>query len=231
MIRTPEQKIVDEAITSRRSVRAFLPKPVSREDIQELLEVAARAPSGSNTQPWKVYVLTGATRQRLSDAIMATYLDPEKVSEHKEEYNYYPVQWVAPYVDRRRKVGWDLYALLGLTRENKSGMQAQHGRNYQFFDAPVGLIFTIDRIMEQGSWLDYGMFLQSVMVAARARGLDTCAQAAFTQFHKVITQVLELPENEQVVCGMALGYADQEKIENTLITEREPLSGFAKFME
>lgn len=204
---------------------------MSREDIQELLAVAARAPSGSNTQPWKVYVLTGATRQRLSDEIMATYLDPEKVSEHKEEYNYYPVQWVAPYVDRRRKVGWDLYALLGLTRENKSGMQVQHGRNYQFFGAPVGLIFTIDRIMEQGSWLDYGMFLQNVMVAARARGLDTCPQAAFTQFHKVITQVLELPESEQVVCGMALGYADQEKIENTLITEREPLSGFAKFME
>ena len=174
MIRTPEQKIVDETITSRRSIRAFLPKPVAQEDIQELLSVAARAPSGSNTQPWKVYVLTGATRQRLSDEIMATYLDPKKVSEHKEEYNYYPLNWVAPYVDRRRKVGWDLYALLGLTRENKSGMQAQHGRNYQFFDAPVGLIFTIDRVMEQGSWLDYGMFLQSVMIAARARGLDTC---------------------------------------------------------
>ena len=227
MIRTPEQKIVDEAITSRRSIRAFLPKPVAQEDIQELLSVAARSPSGSNTQPWKVYVLTGATRQRLSDEIMATYLDPAKVSEH----NYYPLKWVAPYVDRRRKVGWDLYALLGLTRENKSGMQAQHGRNYQFFDAPVGLIFTIDRVMEQGSWLDYGMFLQSVMIAARARGLDTCPQAAFTQFHRVIAQVLELPESEQVVCGMALGYADQEKIENTLITEREPLSGFAKFME
>jgi nitroreductase len=231
MIRTPEQKIVDETITSRRSIRAFLPKPVAQEDIQELLSVAARAPSGSNTQPWKVYVLTGATRQRLSDEIMATYLDPEKVSEHKEEYNYYPLNWVAPYVDRRRKVGWDLYALLGLTRENKSGMQAQHGRNYQFFDAPVGLIFTIDRVMEQGSWLDYGMFLQSVMIAARARGLDTCPQAAFTQFHRVIAKVLELPESEQVVCGMALGYADQEKIENTLITDREPLSGFAKFME
>ena len=231
MIRTPEQKIVDEAITSRRSIRAFLPKPVAHEDIQELLSVAARAPSGSNTQPWKVYVLTGATRQRLSDEIMATYLDPAKVSEHKEEYNYYPLNWVAPYVDRRRKVGWDLYALLGLTRENKSGMQTQHGRNYQFFDAPVGLIFTIDRVMEQGSWLDYGMFLQSVMIAARARGLDTCPQAAFTQFHRVIAQVLELPESEQVVCGMALGYADQEKIENTLITDREPLSGFAKFME
>ena len=230
MIRTPEQKIVDEAITSRRSIRAFLPKPVAHEDIQELLSVAARAPSGSNTQPWKVYVLTGATRQRLSDEIMATYLDPAKASEHKEEYNYYPLNWVAPYVDRRRKVGWDLYALLGLTRDNKSGMQAQHGRNYQFFDAPVGLIFTIDRVMEQGSWLDYGMFLQSVMIAARARGLDTCPQAAFTQFHRVIAQVLALPESEQVVCGMALGYADHEKIENTLTTEREPLSGFAKFM-
>ena len=231
MIRTTEQKIVDEAITSRRSIRAFLSKPVPREDIEELLSVAARAPSGSNTQPWKVYVLTGATRKRLSEEIMATYLDPAKLGEHKEEYNYYPLKWVAPYIDRRRKVGWDLYALLGLSRENKTGMQAQHGRNYQFFDAPVGLIFTIDRVMEQGSWLDYGMFLQNLMIAARARGLDTCPQAAFTQFHKVISQVLELPEGEQVVCGMALGYADQEKIENTLITEREPLSGFAKFME
>ena len=231
MIRTTEQKIVDEAITSRRSIRAFLSKPVPREDIEELLSVASRAPSGSNTQPWKVYVLTGATRKRLSDEIMATYLDPAKLGEHKEEYNYYPLKWVAPYIDRRRKVGWDLYALLGLSRENKTGMQAQHGRNYQFFDAPVGLIFTIDRVMEQGSWLDYGMFLQNLMIAARARGLDTCPQAAFTQFHKVISQVLELPEGEQVVCGMALGYADQEKIENTLITEREPLSGFEKFME
>lgn len=231
MIRTTEQKIVDEAITSRRSIRAFLSKPVTREDIEELLSVASRAPSGSNTQPWKVYVLTGSTRKRLSDEIMATYLDPAKLGEHKEEYNYYPLKWVAPYIDRRRKVGWDLYALLGLSRENKTGMQAQHGRNYQFFDAPVGLIFTIDRVMEQGSWLDYGMFLQNLMIAARARGLDTCPQAAFTQFHKVISQVLELPEGEQVVCGMALGYADQEKIENTLITEREPLSGFATFME
>jgi nitroreductase len=231
MMRTPEQKIVDEAITSRRSIRAFLSQPVPRKDIEELLSVASRAPSGSNTQPWKVYVLTGATRKRLSDEIMATYLDPAKLGEHKEEYNYYPLKWVAPYIDRRRKVGWDLYALLGLSRENKTGMQAQHGRNYQFFDAPVGLIFTIDRVMEQGSWLDYGMFLQNLMIAARARGLDTCPQAAFTQFHKVISQVLELPESEQVVCGMALGYADQEKIENTLITEREPLSGFATFME
>ena len=231
MISTTEQKIVDEAISSRRSIRAFLPKPVAREDIEALLEVASRAPSGSNTQPWKVYVLTGAVRQRLSDEILAAYMDPAQVAEHQEEYHYYPQQWVAPYIDRRRKIGWDLYALLGLTRDNKSGMQAQHGRNYMFFDAPVGLIFTIDRVMEQGSWLDYGMFLQNLMIAARARGLDTCPQAAFTQFHKVIARVLQIPDGEQLVCGMALGYADHSKIENTLKTEREPVSGFAKFLE
>ena len=158
-------------------------------------------------------------------------MNPDEAASHKEEYDYYPREWVAPYVDRRRKVGWDLYALLGLTRDNKAGMQAQHGRNYAFFDAPVGLIFTIDRVMEQGSWLDYGMFLQNIMIAARARGLDTCPQAAFTQFHRVIADTLGLPEGEQLVCGMALGYADHSKTENTLATERAPVSQFAKFME
>lgn len=231
MINTPEQQAVDAAITSRRSIRAFLPTPVAREDIEAILSVASRAPSGSNTQPWKVYVLTGEIRQRLSQRILDTYLDPQQVVQHKEEYDYYPREWVSPYVDRRRKVGWDLYALLGLTRDNKSGMQAQHGRNYAFFDAPVGLIFTIDRVMEQGSWLDYGMFLQNVMVAARARGLDTCPQAAFTQFHRVIAEVLQIPAGEQLVCGMALGHADSSKVENTLTTERAPLSAFARFME
>lgn len=231
MISTPEQRIIDAAITSRRSIRAFLPTPVAREDIEAILSVAARAPSGSNTQPWKVYVLTGEIRQRLSDKILATYLDQEQNARHKEEYDYYPRQWVSPYLERRRKVGWDLYALLGLTRDNKAGMQAQHGRNYAFFDAPVGLIFTIDRVMEQGSWLDYGMFLQNIMVAARARGLDTCPQAAFTQFHRVIADVLQIPDGEQLVCGMALGFADPAKVENTLVTERASLDEFATFRE
>ena len=226
-----QQQAVDQAITSRRSIRAFLPTAVPRAEIEALLEVASHAPSGSNTQPWKVYVLTGGIRQQLSDAILKAYLNPDEVVSHKEEYDYYPREWVAPYVDRRRKVGWDLYALLGLTRDNKAGMQAQHGRNYAFFDAPVGLIFTIDRVMEQGSWLDYGMFLQNIMIAARARGLDTCPQAAFTQFHRVIADTLGLPEGEQLVCGMALGYADHSKTENTLVTERAPVSQFAKFME
>lgn len=230
-IENPGQAAVDAAITSRRSIRAFLDKPVAREDIARILDVAARAPSGTNTQPWKVHVLTGAARARLSSAILAAYADPEQAAQHQEEYPYYPREWVSPYIDRRRKVGWDLYGLLGLTRDDKAGMAAQHGRNFTFFDAPVGMIFTIDRIMEQGSWLDYGMFLQNIMVAARARGLDTCPQAAFTQYHRIIAAELGLPANEMVVCGMALGWADPARIENTLETERESSHVFARFME
>jgi len=231
MIETPQQQAVDAAITSRRSMRAFLPTPVAREDIEAILDVAARAPSGTNTQPWRVYVLTGERKTQLSEAILAAYLDPQEAARHTEEYNYYPREWKSPFIERRRKVGWDLYALLGLTRDNKAGMAAQHGRNYRFFDAPVGLVFTIDRVMEQGSWLDYGMFLQNIMVAARGRGLDTCPQAAFTQFHRIIAGQLQLPDNEMVVCGMALGFADPDKIENTLITEREAVSGFTHFVD
>ena len=225
------QNAVDAAIISRRSIRAFLDKPVERADIERILEVAARAPSGTNTQPWKVYVLTGQARVALSNAILAVHTDPAKAREHSEEYAYYPREWVSPFIDRRRKVGWDLYGLLGLSREDKAGMAAQHARNFRFFDAPVGLIFTIDRVMEQGSWLDYGMFLQNIMVAARGRGLDTCPQAAFTQYHRIIAAQLQLPANETVVCGMALGWADPDKIENTLVTEREPVSRFVQFIE
>jgi nitroreductase len=231
MIVSAQQQAVDAAITSRRSIRAFLPDPVAREDIDAILDVAARAPSGTNTQPWKVTVVTGAAKARLAEAILAVHNDPAAAREHVEEYAYYPRDWIAPYIDRRRKVGWDLYALLGLTREDKAGMSAQHGRNYRFFDAPVGLIFTIDRILQQGSWLDYGMFLQNIMVAARGRGLDTCPQAAFTQYHRIIAEQLGLPSEQMVVCGMALGYADPEKIENTLITAREPVAGFARYIE
>lgn len=231
--RTPPgpHEIVDAAITSRRSIRAFLPTPVPRATVEEILAVASRAPSGTNTQPWKVTVLTGAAQQRLVEAILAAYNDAAQRAQHREEYDYYPTQWTDPYLARRRKVGWDLYGLLAIGRDDKAKMHAQHGRNYAFFGAPVGLIFTIDRVLAQGSWLDYGMFLQNIMVAARARGLDTCPQAAFTQFHRVIAEVLGLPENEMVVCGMSLGYADMSKIENTLVTEREPVAGFARFIE
>jgi nitroreductase len=228
---TPAQRIeaVDDAITSRRSLRAFLPTPVPRETIERILEVAARAPSGTNTQPWRVHVLTGASKEALSRSILAAYDDPEERARHSEEYAYYPTEWKSPFIDRRRKVGWDLYGLLGIGKGDKARMHAQHGRNYVFFDAPVGLIFTIDRVMQQGSWLDYGMFLQNIMVAARARGLDTCPQAAFTQFHRIIAQQLGIPPNEQVVCGMSLGHADPDAVENRLVTERDPVSSFTSF--
>ena len=222
---------VDAAITSRRSIRAFLPTPVPRETIEAILEVAARAPSGTNTQPWKVYVLTGEAKLALSRKIRAAYDDAQQRATHAEEYAYYPTEWKSPYIDRRRKIGWDLYGLLNIGRADKERMHAQHGRNYEFFDAPVGLIFTIDRILQQGSWLDYGMFLQNIMIAARGRGLDTCPQAAFIQFHRVIAEHVGAPDKEQVVCGMSLGYADPNAIENTLVTERASVDAFARFLE
>jgi nitroreductase len=212
-------------------MRAFLPTPVPRALIEELLAVAARAPSGTNTQPWQVHVLTGGAKDRLVARIQSVYDDPEELATHSEEYAYYPREWVSPYIDRRRKVGWDLYGLLGITKGDKLRMHEQHGRNYRFFDAPVGLMFTIDRVMQQGSWLDYGMFLQNIMVAARGRGLHTCPQAAFTQFHRVIAEELGLAPHQQVVCGMSLGYADPAAIENTLVTERDPVAAFTRFLE
>jgi len=224
------QKIVDEVIQSRRSVRAFLPQPVPREALEELLQISSRAPSGTNVQPWKVYVLTDGSKEALSEKILAAYNDPEEAQTHTEEYPYYPAKWISPYIDRRRKVGLDLYGLLDIKKGDAARMHEQHGRNYKFFDAPVGLIFTIDRIMQQGSWFDYGMFVQTIMLAARARGLDTCPQAAFTQFHRIIEEHLALPENEMVVCGMALGYADNSQPENQLRTERAPLEEWVRFV-
>ncbi|CUI05113.1 nitroreductase [Massilia sp. P8910] len=231
MLVSKEQAIVDAAIGSRRSIRAFLPTPVAREDIEQILEVSARAPSGTNIQPWKVTVLTGQAKAKLAQAILAIHNDPALAAQQVEEYPYYPREWISPYIERRRKVGLDLYSLLGLERDNKAGMHAQFARNYRFFDAPVGLIFTIDRVLEQGSWLDYGMFLENIMVAARGRGLDTCPQAAFTPYHRIIAEQLQLPPTEMLVCGMALGYADPDKIENTLVTAREPVASFVRFVE
>ena len=232
MTPTHEQvALVDTAITTRRSLRAFLPTPVPRATIEDILAVASRAPSGTNTQPWKVYVLTGESKTELSRKIKAAFDDPQARASHAEEYAYYPTEWKSPFIDRRRKVGWDLYGLLGIAKTDKARMHAQHGRNYDFFGAPVGLMFTIDRMLQQGSWLDYGMFLQSIMVAARGRGLDTCPQAAFMQFHRIISAHIGATANEQVVCGMSLGHADPSAVENTLVTERDPVAAFACFLD
>lgn len=222
-------QIVDEVMSSRHSVRDFLPTPVPQETLRELLQVASRAPSGTNIQPWKVYVVQGEVKTSLSEKILAAFNDPEEAETHSEEYNYYPLEWRSPYIDRRRKVGLDMYKLVGIAKGDTAKMHEQHGRNYQFFDAPVGLIFTIDRIMQQGSWMDYGMLLQNIMLAAKARGLDTCAQVSFSKFHRIISEQLQVPDNEMFVCAISLGYANPDAPVNQLRTERAPLEDWVKF--
>ena len=215
-----------EAIASRRSVRAFKPDPVPLDIVRQILEVSARAPSGTNMQPWKARVVTGAARERLTRAALAAGMNG---AELKAEYKYYPDRFPEPYLTRRRKVGWDLYGLLGIQRGETDKMRAQHARNQMFFDAPVGIVFSVDRVLEIGSWLDYGMFLENVMVAARAFGLHSCPQVAWTPYHETVREVLGMPEEEVVVCGMALGYEDESAVENSLRTERAPLSDWVSF--
>ena len=188
---------VDDAITGRRSVRAFLPDPVDRATVAHILAVASRAPSGTNTQPWKAHVLMGAAKKRLSQAMLAAHYDPDVVGAN--ERLYYMSEWRDPYITRRRKVGWDLYGLLDIEKGNKDKMHAQHGRNFMFFDAPVGLIFTIARALQIGSWLDYGMFLENIMVAARGHGLHTCPQVAFSKYHSIIRQHLQSQKRSELV--------------------------------
>lgn len=226
---------VDAAITSRMSVRAFTQQLVSREILQDILQLASRAPSGTNTQPWKVYVLQGKSQQTLVDKVCAAHdavrADPAQAAQYTEAYDYYPEKWVSPYIDRRRENGWGLYGVLGIGKGDKDKMHLQHQRNYRFFDAPVGLMFTIDRVMGRGSLLDYGMFLQSLMVAARARGLHTCPQAAWNSFASIILPHIGAGADEMLVCGMALGYADEAARVNFLHTPRAAVSEFTHWLE
>jgi len=220
---------VDDALTSRRSVRAFLPTEVPRTTVEHLLSVAARSASGTNIQPWQVQVVTGASKARLSNAILAAFNDPTLAANHSSEFPIYPSEWVSPFIDRRRKVGWDLYSLLGIGKGERERTHAQHARNFQFFDAPVGLIFTIHRSLGYAAWIDYGMFMGNLMTAARGHGLHTCPQFAFAQFHRIITAQLALPAEQKVLCGMSLGYEDTSAIENTLISERAPVGEWTTF--
>ncbi len=226
---------VDEAIRTRRSIRAFASRPVDAALIEEILDLARRAPSGTNTQPWKVYVLRGASRDALVQKVCAAHdalrADPSLAAEYQEEYDYYPRQWVSPYLERRRENGWGLYGLLGIGKGDKDRMHAQHQRNFRFFDAPVGLMFTVDRVMGRGSLLDYGMFLQNIMLAARARGLHTCPQAAWNAFARIILPHIGASEQEMLVCGMALGYADEDAVVNTFHTPREPVAHFTRWLD
>lgn len=219
---------VEEAILSRRSLRAFRPDPVPRETVERLLALASRAPSGTNIQPWRVYVVAGEARERLVAAMHAEFTQHGEEG-WKREFEYYPTQWRDPYLARRRKLGWDLYGLLGIGKGERDKTRRQHARNYLFFDAPVGLVITLERDLPVGAWLDTGMFLQSLMLAARGFGLDTCPQAAIASAHTVLRRELQIPQQEIVVCGMSLGYARADAIENTLVTEREPVARFARF--
>ncbi len=215
---------VSEAVETRRSLRAFLPEDVPAEVLQEILLKATRAPSGTNMQPWNVHLLLGDSLKKVSESVLQAY---DNNVPYDEESPYYPDKFFEPYLSRRRKVGWDLYGLLGIEKGDKEKMKAQHRRNFEFFGAPAAAVFTIHRDLNIGSWLDYGMYLQNVMLLAREAGLHTCPQAAFCGYHKSIRDAIVLDDTEVVVCGMSIGYADFSVVENTLETER---AGFDEFV-
>ena len=226
---------VDEAITSRMAVRAFTQQAVPRQTLEELLQVASRAPSGTNTQPWKVYVVQGASRNALVDKVCAVHDairdNPALAAEYQEQYDYYPAKWFSPYIDRRRENGWGLYGLLGIGKADRDKMHVQMQRNFRFFDAPVGLFFTVHRDMGRGALLDYGTFLQNIMLAARARGLHTCPQQAWNLFNKISLAHIGAGADEMQVCGMALGYADASAVVNSFHTPRVPVAEFTHWLE
>ena len=217
------------AISTRRSIRGFKDTPVVRETVESILTAAARAPSATNTQPWRVHVLTGTARAALVDAIMAERASG--AAEPTPEYPYYSAEMPEPYLARRRTVGWQLYGLLGIAKGDRAGARGWHDQNFSFFGAPVGMIFTVDRRLGLGAYLDLGMFMQNIMVAARGFGLDTCPQAAFAGYHAAIRRQLALPAEDMVLCGMALGWADAGAVANALVSERAPLAEYAVFLD
>jgi len=216
---------VSEALATRKSIRAFRQDPVSRETIESILAAASRAPSGGNLQPWKVHVLLGEARHELVRRVK------EKMKTHPRgevpEYHIYPPELSEPYKARRFRIGEAMYATLGIARENKIARLGVFVKNWEFFGAPVGLMISIDRQMQQGQWSDIGMFLQSVMLLAREYGLHTCAQEAWAVFHPVVRDYLAIPQNEMIFCGMAIGYADESAQINTLQSERAAFGEWA----
>lgn len=224
-----EKTAADLVIESRTSIRAYTEKPVSPELIAHILETAKRAPSASNMQPWKVYVVTGKALKKLTDAVCHAF-DNES-SEHKSEYPYFPERHFEPYLSRRRKVGYDMYHLVGIPKGDRAKMHDQHRKNYEFFGAPVGMIFTMHRDLPVGNFIDYGAFFENLMLSAKSHGLDTCLQAGWSDFHKIIREKLSIPPEEMVIGGMSVGYADMNAPINHLTTEREPLAVYATFLD
>ena len=217
---------LDEVLARRRSVRAFRPDPVPREMIEDILRAAARAPSGTNIQPWKIHVVAGEVRQALEREVM-THRETDPPDVHAE----FPrmSKRKEPYASRMRKLGKEMYGLIGIPKGDQAANWRQWGRNFQFFGAPVGLIVTIDKDLDAMSYLDTGTFVMAIMLAAKARGLDTCAQGAWNNYWTVTRRVLQVPDDEYIICGLSLGWADETDPVNTLVSEREPLESFATF--
>ncbi len=216
---------VEEAIRSRRSIRAFTDKPVSKEQIERILELSQRAPSGTNTQPWYTYICTGDVRDAIVEDTVKQF--EAGTAAKYEDYDYYPPTWTDTHRDRRRGVGWGLYGLLGIRKGDREKSHAQHRRNFQLFGAPVGLFFTTDAYLGRGSWSDVGLYMQTVMLAARGEGLHTCPQAAWILFQDAVFKHLNIPDDQVLVSGMCLGYEDTVAIENTLVSEREAMENVA----
>ena len=223
---TSQSMSVLEAMRGRKSVRRFRPDPVPRETVCTILDAAARAPSGTNTQPWNVYVVEGAAKARISTAVIRA----SEAGEANPSYAYAPEKWFEPYLSRRRKIGYDLYALLGITKEDWPRRKEQHNRNFEFFGAPVGLFFAMDRRLNLGSWIDMGIFIGHVMLAARGLGLETCPQAAWQRHSDVVHDALDIPQEQILFCGMSLGQPDWDAPENALQTDREVVDKFTIFL-
>ena len=217
--------LLQDALRQRRSVRAFKPDPVPLALVRELLEAATRAPSGTNIQPWKVHVVAGEVRARLEAEVLAHR--ETNPPDHSAEFPR--ARRAEPYTTRARTLGKAMYSLIGIPKGDQAANWAQWGRNYKFFDAPVGLIFTIDKALDCMSFVDTGMFIQTFMLAAKAAGLDTCPQGAWNSYWTVTRRVLNVPEDEYIICGVSLGWADETAIVNTLIADREPIDAFATF--
>ena len=219
---------VADALRTRQSIRAFLPQAVDKTTIEAILTLAATAPSGTNTQPWRVAVVTGESKVELQTALEAAF----RANQPKAmEYKYYPDTWVSPYIERRRACGLQMYSTLEIKREDKQRQLDQWAANYRSFDAPVMLLFFIDKMMETGSYMDYGMFLQSIMLAAVEKGLGTCPQAALGEFPQVVKEQLGYSDDQVLLGGMALGYPDMNALVNSYRTPREPAESFTRFFE
>lgn len=219
---------VAQALRTRQSIRAFLPQAVDQATIETILTLAATAPSGTNTQPWRVAVVTGESKVKLQTAIEAAFRANQAKS---MEYKYYPDNWVSPYIERRRACGLQMYSTLEIKREDKQRQLDQWAANYRAFDAPVMLLFFIDKVMETGSYMDYGMFLQSIMLAAVEQGLGTCPQAALGEFPHIVKEQLGYNNDQVLLGGMALGYPDMSALVNSYRTPREPVESFTRFFE